>query len=321
VVERAHNHILGARLPGYQSQWLAQADVFEYWAHAACYLPWKDFRYTLPRKARIREHGHDWFKTDRSEAEKVLERIRNEGPLRSKDFEDVEGRAGWWDWKPAKRALEFLFLSGELMVLPRQGFQKVFDLTERVLPAGVDARMPTDTEMARWYIDMALDVWGLVARDELAYQRREARDGIGPQLSALEAEGSLVRVAVEGSDKPYWTRPANLEGLDQLGDDRRLHILSPFDPVVIHRKRLQRLFGYDLKLECYVPAAKRTFGYMGLPLLWKGQIAGLVDLKLERKAGTLTVRNLRHDGPPSEKRAFDNAVSKALLAYKERLLG
>ncbi|MEI8093254.1 MAG: crosslink repair DNA glycosylase YcaQ family protein [Spirochaetales bacterium] len=321
VVERAHHHILGARLPGYRPEWLDQAEVFEYWGHAASYLPWSDFRYTLPRKARVKENGHDWYKLERADADRVLERIKAEGPLRSQDFEDAQGRAGWWDWKPAKRALEYLFMSGQLMILPRQGFQKVFDLTERVLPLGVDTREPSAAETAHHYLDRALDLWGLVARDEVAYQRREHTDLVGPLLAERTAAGDLVKLTVEGSDRPYWARPKSLEALDTLpGPENTLRILSPFDPFVIHRKRLLRLFGYDLKLECYVPAPKRTFGYFGLPLLWRGQIAGLLDAKLDRKAGTLTVRNLRYDGPAKQKKAFDTAMSKALEIYRKRLL-
>lgn len=316
VVERAHHHILAARLPGYQTTWLDQADVFEYWAHAAAFLPWRDFRHTLPRKARVRDQGHDWFRVERADAEAVLERIRSEGPLMARDFEAPKRMAGWWDWKPAKRALEYLFMSGELMV-SRQGFQKVFDLTERALPAGVDTRTPTPEEHAHWYIDRALDVWGLVARDELAYQRREHVDHLGPVLTQREEAGSLVKVAVEGVPKAaYWLRPADLETLDTLpGPDRSLHILSPFDPFLIHRKRINRLFGFDFTIECYVPAPKRTFGYFALPLFWNGAFVGLLDAKADRSAGQLLIQNLRYDGPTKKRGAFDAALNKAQVEF------
>ena len=106
VVERAHHHILEVRIPGYRPEWLAEAPVFEYWAHAAAYLPWEDFRYTLARKDRIRDHGHDWFQVEPQVTRQVLDRIRNEGPLMARDFETPRKTSGWWDWKPAKRALE-----------------------------------------------------------------------------------------------------------------------------------------------------------------------------------------------------------------------
>ncbi len=316
VVERAHHHILAARLPGYKTAWLDKAPVFEYWAHAAAYLPWRDYRHTLPRKERVRAHGHDWFHVERADADAVLERIRNEGPLMARDFESAGQKAGWWNWKPAKRSLEFLFMSGELMVT-RQGFQKVFDLAERVLPPGTDTRVPTPREHAAWYIDRALDVWGLTARDEFAYQRKEHTDEVAGILKQREEEGTLVRVEIEGLPKtPYWVRAADLERVDELpGPDRAVRILSPFDPVVIHRKRLSRLFGFDFTIECYVPAPKRTFGYFALPLLWGDSFVGLLDAKADRAAGTLVIQNLRYDGPAKRRAAFDTAFGKALETF------
>jgi len=316
VVERAHHHILAARLPGYRNEWLDNAPVFEYWAHAAAYLPWRDFRFTLPRKERIKANGHDWFHAEKAEADRVLERIRAEGPLMARHFEAAARTAGWWDWKPAKRALEFLFMAGELMVV-RQGFQKVFDLTERVLPAGTDTRRPTPHEQAAWYIDRALDAWGIVASDEFAYQRKEHTNGIGAMLRERHEDGSLVRIAVEGLPKvSYWVRPADLERVDALKTpDRTLRILSPFDPFLIHRKRINRLFGFDFAIECYLPAAKRSFGYFALPLLHGSRFVGLLDAKANRQSGTLEIRNLRYDDPPAKRAGFNSALNAALIKY------
>jgi hypothetical protein len=318
VVERAHHHIVAARLPGYRTEWLERAPVFEYWAHAAAYLPWRDFRYTLARKRRIRERGHDWFQVDEELASQVLERIRAEGPLMARDFEAPKRTAGWWDWKPAKRALEYLFMAGDLMVT-RRGFQKVFDLTERVLPPETDLRVPTPVEQAQWYVERALDAWGLVARDEIGYQRREHTDEIDAALADGEEAGALVRVAVEGIDKtPYWTRTADLSGLDALPRTKReLRILSPFDPFVIHRRRINRLFGFDFAIECYLPPAKRSFGYFALPLLEGDAFVGLLDAKVDRAAGTLLVQNLRYDGPTQRRAGFDAVLAKALREFAE----
>ena len=317
VVERAHHHILAARLPGYKPLWLEKAPVFEYWAHAAAYLPWRDFRHTLPRKERIKANGHDWFRAEEAEAERVLKRIREEGPLMARDFEAPRRTAGWWDWKPAKRALEYLFMAGDLMVLPRQGFQKVFDLTERVLPDGTDTRLPTPLEHASWLVERALDPWGLVARDEIGYQRREHTEFIDTALSQKEEEGSLVKVAVQGLAKtPYWLRAADLEAVDSLAKPRNeLKILSPFDPFLIHRKRVQRLFDFNFSIECYVPAEKRTFGYFALPLLQGDGFVGLLDAKANRAEGVLEIKKVRYDGPPKKHEAFDAALSKALEKF------
>ena len=316
VVERAHHHILSSRLPSYRKDWLERAAVFEYWAHAAAYLPWSDFRHTLPRKERIRANGHDWFRADRSEAERVLARIRAEGPLMARHFAAPGESAGWWDWKPAKRALEYLFMAGELMVV-RQGFQKVFDLCERVLPPGIDTRSPTPCEQAAWYVERTLDAWGLAARDEFAYQRKEHTQGIDAQLRDGEEDGRLLRVAVEGLPKtPYWVRRDDLERIDALAAvDRRLRILSPFDPLLIHRKRMRRLFGFDFAIECYLPAEKRRFGYFALPLLQGTAFVGLIDAKTDRDTGRLIVRQLRYDGPAQQRAGFDRALRLALADF------
>ena len=316
VVERAHHHILATRIPRYQTEWLERAPVFEYWAHAAAYLPWRDFRYTLPRKERIKANGHDWFRADKAEAERVLARIRSEGPLMARHFETSRRPAGWWDWKPAKRALEYLFMAGDLMVV-RQGFQKVFDLTERVLPPGTDTRIPTPHEQAAWYVDRALDAWGLAARDEMAYLRKEHVAHIDAVLRQREEQGSLLRVTVEGIPKTaHWVRPVDLERIDAgKAPDRTLRIVSPFDPFLIHRKRMRRLFGFDFAIECYLPTAKRTFGYFALPLLQGTDFVGLLDAKADRSAGRLIVQNLRYDGPAKRRAPFDRSLNKALDAF------
>lgn len=319
VVERAHHHILATRIPRYRNEWLDRAPVFEYWAHAAAYLPWRDFRHTLPRKERIRANGHDWFHADKAEAEHVLERIRSEGPLMARHFEADRRPAGWWDWKPAKRALEYLFMAGDLMVV-RQGFQKVFDLTERVLLPGTDTRIPSPREQAAWYVDRALDAWGLAARDEIAYQRKEHIDSIDAVLREREEEGSLLRTTVEAIPKTvYWVRPADLDRVDRIdagkAPDRALRILSPFDPFLIHRKRMRRLFGFDFAIECYLPAAKRTFGYFALPLFQGCTFVGLLDAKADRSSGTLIVQNLRFDGPAKQRARFDRSLQTALDAF------
>jgi hypothetical protein len=207
-------------------------------------------------------------------------------------------------------------MAGELMVV-RQGFQKVFDLTERALPQDIDTRSPSPREQAEWYVDRALDAWGLVARDEFAYQRKEHTGGIADVLRDREEAGSLVRVAIEGVPQAvYWVRATDLEQIDSLKrPDRALHILSPFDPFLIHRKRISRLFGFDFAIECYLPAEKRSFGYFALPLFQGDAFVGLLDAKADRNAGTLVVRNVRYDGPPRKRAGFERALSTALADF------
>lgn len=204
-------------------------------------------------------------------------------------------------------------MAGDLMVV-RQGFQKVFDLTERVLPPDTDTRTPTPQAQAAWYVDRSLDAFGLVARDEIAYLRKEHVDRIDAVLREREEEGSLIRVAVEGVPKTaYWVLPADLERLSAAkAPPRRLHVLSPFDPFLIHRKRMRRLFGFDFAIECYLPAAKRTFGYFALPLFQGASFVGLLDAKADRSSGQLIVQNLRFDGPAKQRGRFDRSLRMAL---------
>ncbi len=304
VVERAHHHVLWSRDRAYRPLVLAELEreprlAFEYWAHAAAYLPMEDYRYCLPRMKRIAAQGHEWFPTDDRVVGWVRDRIRAEGPLRSQDFQSDGARGPWWDWKPAKAALEFLFQSGELMVASRPGFQKLYDLSERVLPSGTDTRFPTDGEMADWYVGRAARGLGVFTRRDVAYMRKDALGGIKEALARAVESKLLLEAAVEDGAKARaatrsWVS-ADLYGLSSRTVATRLakrpvRILSPFDNLVIDRARCLRVTGLDYTIECYVPAAKRVFGYFALPVFWKGLPVGLLDCKAERKQGVVRVR-------------------------------
>lgn len=311
VVARAHEHVLWTRTGRYGPQPfrdLEGADgrpraALEYWAHAAAYLPAEDFRFCLPRIERIAREGHEWFGVDREAAAAVLDRIRAEGPLSSKDFEDPRSASsGWWDWKPAKRALEYLFHAGEVLVATRTGFNKVFDLRERVLGAGVDPAMPTGAELAAHFVDRAAGALGCFQAEDVAYGRKDGAEAVPAELAARLEDGRLAAFGAEGLPSPCLAEPAAIEPalLSAAGRDAaepRAWVLSPFDPFLIDRRRLRRLFGFDFAIECYLPAAKRTFGYFALPVFASGPLArdrfaGLVDAKAERKEGLLRVRRI-----------------------------
>jgi uncharacterized protein YcaQ len=319
VVARAHEHVMWSRCGRFSAAPFAELEgmavgstrsatgtrkILEYWAHAASYLPIEDFRYSLPRMERIRRDGHEWFKADGEVAAEVLARVRAEGPLSSRDFEDTRGRAGsWWDWKPAKRALEYLFHAGELLVATRVGFNKVFDLAERVLPPDLDLRKPSEAEAASRYVDRAADAYGLFVEDEVAYGRKDAVEAIGAELASRVEAGRLARFRIEGCGNTlYYGSPATIEAaaLPTQDDPRRprVFVLSPFDPFLIDRRRVRRLFGLDYTIECYVPEAKRRFGYFSLPILDASLsvggegFVGLVDAKADRKARTLIVKRI-----------------------------
>jgi hypothetical protein len=327
VVERAHHHILWSRVPGYERGMVAALEgnprrVLEYWAHAACYVPMRDYRFCLPRMERVREHGHDWYRCDDSTVAFVRDRIAAEGPHEAKDFEDTgTGKREWWDRKPAKQALEYLHQAGELVTVTRTGFRKLYDLASRHIDASIDARAPTEAEMGDWYVRSASRAYGIFARDEVAYQRKELLGGIDAALQLLVESGDLVRAEVDGlPGRPYWFdaallgRAAKAVAADPTRSAPRLYILSPFDPFLIIRKRFERLFGVRYTIECYLPEAKRSFGYFALPLLFAehagARFAGLMDAKADRKNKVLVVNRLSLERPDA---AGDALARKAAL--------
>ncbi|HPQ94148.1 MAG: YcaQ family DNA glycosylase [Thiothrix sp.] len=293
VVARAHHHTLWSRHPAYAPEQLetllAGRQVFEYWAHAAACLPMCDFRFSLPRKHAIATGQQDhWYPRDPKLMREVLARIRQEGPLQARDFEGSNmAGAGEWHSKPAKRALEYLFHQGDLMVTRRQGFQKVFDLTERVLPADVDTRLPTDEEHARFLLTRFLAANGPGQVAEAGYLRKNTGPLLQQVAKRMLKDSELLSVQVSGQD--WLVLPQTLEYLDRPLPRRRVSILSPFDNLLIQRRRMQTLFGFDYQIECYLPAHKRRFGYFSLPLLWDGRFVARMDCKAERGSATLNI--------------------------------
>ena len=307
VIERAHNHIWRSRVPDFRpdqsNQLLEDAQVFEYWAHAAAYLPIKEYRYYLADKSAVKDGTlRRGYTKDRKLMAQVLKRIADEGPLASKDLEDRRTKSnGWWDWKPAKRAVEALYFEGELMISSRAGFQKTYNLAERVLPKGIDSTPPTIEERASHMLDQQLACHGLVSAVGATYGRRDAalRQAMKAELAQRLAAGTLVTVTLPNNSL-YYIEPQHLEQpMPRL--DNRLKILSPFDNAVIQRKRLIDLFAFDYQLECYVPAPKRRYGYLALPLLYKDNFVGRMDCKAHRADKVLEIKGLffesGHDTP------------------------
>ena len=307
VIERAHNHIWRSRVPDFRpdqsNQLLEDAQVFEYWAHAAAYLPIKEYRYYLADKSAVKDGTlRRGYTKDRKLMAQVLKRIADEGPLASKDLEDRRTKSnGWWDWKPAKRAVEALYFEGELMISSRAGFQKTYNLAERVLPKGIDSTPPTIEERASHMLDQQLACHGLVSAVGATYGRRDAalRQAMKAELAQRLAAGTLVTVTLPNNSL-YYIEPEHLEQpMPRL--DNRLKILSPFDNAVIQRKRLIDLFAFDYQLECYIPAPKRRYGYLALPLLYKDNFVGRMDCKAHRADQVLEIKGLffesGHDTP------------------------
>ncbi len=315
VVERAHHHVLHSRVPNFKpdmmNKMLLDGDTFEYWSHAAAFLPMEDFRFSLPYKHAIKGGQTHWYKNpDQRLMKDLLARIRVDGPLRSRDIavnsqeSDKTKRGGWWDLKPAKKALEQLYMQGDLMVCDRAGFQKTYDLTERVLPSHVNTKMPSVKEFAEHLLDQQLRCHGLVNLKGLTYLRRntELRKTMKALLDERLSQGLLEQVQVSVSNtetSEYFIEAGALEGRQTRLNDRLL-IVSPFDNVAIQRDRLKDLFQYNYQIECYVPEAKRQYGYFCLPLLFKGEFIGRMDCKAHRKTRHLEIKSLHF-----EKHGFD----------------
>lgn len=298
VVERAHHHTLWSRVSDYSPKQLddlvaKDKKVFEYWSHAASYLPMSEYRFSLPRKRMYLEGRSHWFKKDKKVMQYALDRIKREGPLLSKDFENPGDRKGvWYEWKPAKQALEQLFMEGTLMVAKRQGFQKVYDLAERVLPAGIDTTFPSEDEYARYLITKAVNAHGLVNANEISYLRKGWNVHVSKQLQSMLKNGEVVQIKIDNVKDIYYSTAEKLELLNKKIKGDVVHILSPFDNSLIQRKRIEKLFGFSYQVECYVPELKRVYGYFCLPVLFNDTFAGRFDPKADRTSRTFYVYKL-----------------------------
>jgi uncharacterized protein YcaQ len=321
VVERAHHHILWSRVPDYAPERLrelhAERRVFEYWSHAAAFLPMRDFRQSLPvmRSFRRKFHWSDDSPELRRAMRGVLARIRGEGALKARDFESRQARVpGSWAFsKMEKRALHELWMRGDVMVTAREGFQRSYDLTERVLPENIDRSMPTDAEAADFLIERTLGAHGLAREPELRYLRGGAvAANLRKRLAHAVRQGRVVSVRVGDWDKPVYALAETLEQVPDRIEPKEARILSPFDNLIIQRERLRWLFDFDYQLECYVPAAKRRYGHFVLPALWGDRFAARLEAKALREQSKLLLTGLWFEPGYEKDRKFRKALRVAL---------
>ncbi len=303
VVARSPYLVLWSRLGSYEPRWLdqllAETRLFEFWAHAACFIPIEDYPLYRRRMLEGKLTGWDWAKwlaEHRELADRVLTRIQQEGPLRSADFEGAKLPGGWWNWKDEKVALENLLVSGDLMVRARKNFQRIYDISARVLPDWDDTRTPSLAEVRRSFILRGAACLGIVRSGWAGDYFRIGKNAIARELNALAEEGALLVDAVVGWEDPVYVHPANAGLLAQARDGELrpnyTTLLSPFDPLVWDRARARELFNFDYTIECYLPTAKRRYGYFSLPILHKDALVGRLDAKAFRQNGIFEVRNL-----------------------------
>src|SRR5215216_417963 len=305
VVARSPYLVLWSRIGAYDPVWLdellAEGELFEYWSHAACFIPIDD--YGLYRRLMLgkTDKTRAWMEAHPDALERVMGRIRQDGPVRSAEFARTDGKAGgWWEWKPEKRALEHLFAAGELMISRRENFHRVYDLRERVLsnalPGWEDALAPNEQEVRRALALKAVRALGVASARWVPDYFRTPKKGVAGLLEELADEGELVRAGIEGLEEPAYVHPDNAGPAEKIlsGGSRSsvTTLLSPFDPVVWDRARALELFGFDYKIEVYTPAARRRYGYYSLPILHNGALVGRLDAKAHRKQGLFEIKDI-----------------------------
>ena len=321
VVARAHHHTLWSRTTDYKEHYLDELlaedkSIFEYWSHAASYLPMSDYRFSLPRKKLFSDGKSHWFEQDKKMKKYVLDKIKAEGELQSKDFEDKIKCTGMWNWKPAKQSLEQLFMEGKLMVAKRKGFQKVYDLTERVLPKDVNTKCPTEKEMAEHLISIAIQSSGVVYENEIAYLRGPIKGSVIKAMTRLLKEGEIIEIAIEGIDKnKFITTKEKLLGVEKVKQNNSISILSPFDNEVIQRKRLQSFFNFDYLIECYLPEAKRKYGYFTLPILYNNNFVARLDPKADRATKTFYIKSIHFEKKFKADESFNKNFAEKLKKF------
>jgi uncharacterized protein YcaQ len=320
TVERSHRLALASRVgwypPGTVPRLLGAQRLFEYWAHEACILPIEDYPW---HRWRMREfQGHAWrtriLEENPGLVERVLEEVRERGPLGSRDFDGVGPGGpggGLWNWKPAKRALEALFATGELAIAGRDGFQRIYALPEQVIPDDLLGRpVPSRDEFVRWATLRGVTARGALTDKAVAemWRLQQGVAGIRPHADALVAEGLLERVAVEGGGPAVLIPPGT-----EPGDAAPPVLLSPFDNLLWDRALLVQAFGFRHVIEVYKRGPKRVYGYYVLPLLWGDRFAGRADLKHDRPAGTLRLKVFHPEPGIRQSAALRAALERALL--------
>jgi uncharacterized protein YcaQ len=292
VIERCHHHILYSRIPGYRRADLRQAQsfdksVFEYWTHALSYVPAMDLRFFLPAMKLHKREGHKWFSSvSAADMRKVMRLLRRDGALTIRDIEDdvlTEKEHLWASRKPSKRALQLAFYSGEVTIAERTGMLKTYELTARHFGWDKPPKPASASEVSAYLLDRALRAQGIVSLDSICHLDAPSKASIRRLIDARVRRKELVALALDGAGKQeHWAAPATLEPVAE-GDPGLVHILSPFDPLIIQRKRTELFFGYGHRFEAYVPKEKRQFGYFALPVLVGDDIVAAVDLKTDRK--------------------------------------
>lgn len=320
IVERAHHHTLWTRIPDYKTELLdelvKERKVFEYWFHAASYLPVKDFRFVLPQMLEVKQSKTHYYNADPKVMQYVIDTIRAEGPKKARDFESESKKSGsWWNWKPTKIALERLFLQGDLMISERSGMQKTYDIAERVLPKNIDTTVPTPIEFAEYLVKTYLRAYGFTTVKQITHLKTGeiVRKSVHEVLNTMLQEGTIQKIDIEGFPSVFMQNDLTEKTFRKSNSDIRL--LSPFDNSIIHRDRIKQFFDFDFRLECYTPKEKRQYGYFCLPILLGDTFIGRVDCKAHRKEKQFEIIHLHLENQNIEIELWGELFVKSIRQF------
>jgi uncharacterized protein YcaQ len=337
VIERSHHHILWTRIPHYRRADLRQAQsvdksVFEYWTHALSYVPAKDLRFFLPAMKRHRREGHKWLSSvTPAELRKVMRLIQRDGALTIRDIDDdvlVDKVHPWASRKPSKRALQLAFYEGRLTISERNGMLKTYELMARHFgwdqPPNHPPKPASAREIIHYLLDRALRAQGIVSLDSICHLDAPSKAQVRRLIDVRVRRHELVPVALEGAGKQeHWATPATRENAGGPALEL-VHILSPFDPLVIQRKRTHLFFDYEHRFEAYVPKEKRRFGYFALPVLVGDHIVAALDLKTDRQRGKLLMQKWSWVGtgaPRGARKELKRRIEDELHRFERFQLG
>ncbi|WP_435057131.1 winged helix-turn-helix domain-containing protein [Streptomyces sp. bgisy060] len=304
VLARSHELIPYARLGAVgrttvEDAYWTGTHAFEYWSHAACVLPVEEWPHFAFRRRAYRDRPHWGHELSAGAYDKVIDQLRAEGPQTATELGGAKNKGEWWDWSDAKIAVERALMYGEVVVVERRGWKRVYDLAERAVPQALLHDDLADAECVRRLVRQAGEALGVGTRADIADYHRIK----GEQFDAVVEASGLVPVTVAGWGKPAWADPAALA--TEPRGRHRTTLLSPFDSLIWERARTERIFNFTHRLEAYVPKQKRVHGYFAMPVLAGGRLVGRVDPA--REGGTLVARQVTLDGPKAV-----SAVARAL---------
>lgn len=327
VVNRSPYLVLWSRLGNYDPVWLEKThedgELFEYWAHANCFIPLED--YPLFRRKMLERATHWWqvseWVNDHQEIIKfVIETIKEKGPQKSSDFPKRSGvNNGWWDWKEEKIALDMLWTKGDLMIPFRKNFQRYYELRENVIDLLDDANIPDLITMNEVFVEKTVQILGATRFNWIADYYRLKKVEVQRSVQSLIDKQKIILVESEDFPEGILIHKENLGLMDRVMNGNLFatytSILSPFDPLIWDRTRTKELFDFEFSIECYLPAKKRKYGYFSLPILHDGHLIGRMDSKAHRKEKILEIKNLYFESWFTPDEHFLDEFAKTLKSF------